>query len=284
KVITYSAPTVDVEPLHTMEPLITDDSCAMPGDTRTYRLSLVNTNSHSYTKTDVTLKLPFGLRYNRILNSTPSPSVSINDMGESTITWRNLTVPAKPRNQSAALVVLEIELEVGQTWEDRATQVQVSSPDGAIPRKDGAFDPIVKMCVDDPAIAKEASHKFIEKNDLLLYQISIVNPTESEMTVTVEDILHENFQYKSQVSGAEPALNGNTLTWTDVRVPAATKDGPGVLNLQFRVSPTAGEEGKVYTNTATVINSSPSVLNTDYNSVDVTIAKFTYIYLPDIRR
>jgi uncharacterized repeat protein (TIGR01451 family) len=285
EVVTYSTSTVDVEPLHTMEPLITDDSCAIPGDTRTYRLSLVNTNNHSYTKTDVTLKLPFGLRYNRALNLTPLPSVLMNDMGESSITWSNLTVPAKPRDQSAALVVLEIELEVGQIWEDRATQVQVNSPDGAIPRKDGVFDPIVKMCVDEPAIAKEASHKFIDKNDQMLYQISIVNPTESEMTVTVEDILHENFQYMSKVSGAEPALNGNTLTWADVKVPAATaEDGPGILNLQFKVRPTAGEEGEVYTNTATVVNASPSALNTDYNSVDVTIAEFTYLYLPVIRR
>src|SRR5262249_60797868 len=74
--IIYGFRKVTVQPLITMEPKITPTGCAQPGDKRTYQLSILNTNNHDYTNTQVILTLPFGLRYTKALNSTPEPVVS----------------------------------------------------------------------------------------------------------------------------------------------------------------------------------------------------------------
>lgn len=280
----YAAPVVKVEPLHTMEPQITDDSCAEPGVKRIYRLSMVNTNNHDYKSTSVTIRLPLGLHFSKALGQTPRPAVAFTSDGETTVSWNNLTVPAKPANQSAALVVLEIELEVGQVTNNLKTSVQVLSPDGSIPRKDGIFDPIVAMCLDAPSIRKDANPRQVDRNGQLIYQIAIGNPTDTALTVTMEDVLPPNFSYMAKVAGPEPTVSGNRLTWSNLTVPARTSEGPGVAIIAFRVRVTSGEQGKTYTNQVVVVNSSPSSLDTLYDSVDVKVAQFFYVYQPFARR
>lgn len=282
-VVSYSAPVVAVEPLITMEPRITNETCATAGDIRSYRLSLVNTNSIPYRDTTVALKLPFGMRFKRILGSTPVPAVATSIGGETTVTWSKLTVPAKPANQAAAQVVLEIEMEIGQVWEDLATQVQITSPDGLIPRKDGVADPIVKICVDRAAISKEASRLQVNRNDELIYRITVVNPTDSAINVSLEDVLPENTSYLARVTGPTPTVEGNRLSWSNISVAAATDQGPGLAKMEFRVRVNSGSDGAGFTNTVTVVNSS-TTLDTTYNAVEVFITRLYYVYVPFTQR
>ncbi|MBV9789212.1 MAG: DUF11 domain-containing protein, partial [Chloroflexi bacterium] len=50
--VTYTTKSVSVAPLITIAPEIVQTNCAKPGDKRTYRLVVVNTNSHAYTGTN----------------------------------------------------------------------------------------------------------------------------------------------------------------------------------------------------------------------------------------
>lgn len=288
EVITYSSRAVRVEPLHTAEPTLTDEEvCANPGDTRTYRLSLVNTNDHSYQSTGVTLTLPLGLKYVRAIEGTTPPSVRRLDNGDALVLWRGMEVPAKPEDSSSALVVLEIELEVGQVWHNLPTKVETTSPDGAIPLKDGVIDPIVQVCPQQPSFAKDVNRTTAAINDEVIYQISLVNPDDTDMTVTVEDELDPNLKFVEAVEGPAPSVDGNSLTWSGVTVPAATEDEdtgdiiPGTTVLRFKVRLVSGNEDDIIPNRAVV---GPSSMDTSYDTVEFRVIELTPMFLPIINR
>jgi uncharacterized repeat protein (TIGR01451 family) len=278
--ISYGYRIVTVQPLITMEPKITPTACALPGDKRTYHLSILNTNNHDYASTEVLLTLPFGLRYNKALNSTPAPTVSIANNGVSTVKWSGLRIPAKPANAFAAQVVLEVELQAGQVWGNLDTVVATSSPDGLIPRKDGVTDPTVQVCPTSPAIIVDVNRPYVSTGNDVLYQIMLANPTDSPFTATIEDQLPNNFSFLANVQG-QASVSGNTLTWANVTVPAATNGVAGIVILQFTAHVNTAEKGATYTNTATVASSSVP-LDTTYSSVAVRTASSTF--LPFLRR
>ena len=279
----YSYRDVTVQPLITVEPTINDTSCARPGDTRVIQLTIVNTNKHDYTNTEVAVTLPLGLRYARPIGTTPPPMVLINGSGESVITWSNLRIPAKPSGAVASQVVLAVELKVGQVWHNLAATVQASSPDGAIPRKDGADDPIVLLCPPGPAIAKDVSLMLGRVGSEVLYQISLANTNPTTITTTVEDQLPEGLAFIAPVLGPDlgpaPSVSGTTLRWQDVAVPPAADGKAGVLRLQFRVRIIGGTEGSSIVNTVTERS---GAFDTTYNTVAVTVARGFFI--PIIRR
>lgn len=291
QVVNYATETVQVEPLHTAEPRLTEENCAEQGATRTYRLSLVNTNDHSYQNTVVTLTLPLGLKYVRALDKTPSPSVQRVDNGNTLVVWRGVTVPAKPENSSSALVVMEIELGVGQVWHDLPTKVETTSPDGAIPLKDGVVDPIIEVCPlepGDPSIAKEVNRATAAIGDELVYQISLVNQDpEAALTITLQDDLAANLTFVSDVEGPKPSVSGNALTWSDVTVPKATLDEetaeliPGTVVIRFKVRLTSGADGDIVANR---IVASPAVMDTTYDTVQFSVVELSPLFMPLIRR
>ncbi|MFP4439649.1 MAG: hypothetical protein ACLFVO_20595 [Chloroflexaceae bacterium] len=288
ELITYATRSVRVEPLHTAEPQLTDEeNCALSGERRVYRLSLVNTNDHSYQSTGVTLTLPLGLKYVRALDGTTPPSVRRLDNGDALVLWRDLEVPAKPKDSSSALVVLEIELEVGQVWHDLPTKVETTSPDGAIPLKDGVLDPIVRLCPEDPSFAKDVSREKVAVDSEVIYIISLANPDDTDMTVTVEDELAPNLTFVETIEGPEPSVDGNSLTWSGVTVPAATEDEdtgesiPGTTVLRFKVRLVSGVEDDIIPNRAVV---SPSTMDTSYDTVEFRVIELTPMFLPIINR
>jgi uncharacterized repeat protein (TIGR01451 family)/fimbrial isopeptide formation D2 family protein len=279
--ILYSFRTVTVQPLITMEPKITPNICALPGDKRTYQLSIVNTNNHDYGSTEVLLTLPFGLRYNKVLNSTPAPSsVTTANNGVSTIKWSNLRIPAKPANAFGSQVVLEIELQAGQVWGNLDTVVATTSPDGLIPRKDGVVNPTVQVCPTSPALTKDVNRTIVSAGNDVVYRIMLANPTDTPFTATIEDQLPNNFSFVANVQG-QASVSGNTLTWANVAVPAATNGVAGVVILEFSAHINSTEKGARYTNTATVTSSSVP-LDTTYNSITVRVTLTSF--LPLIRR
>jgi uncharacterized repeat protein (TIGR01451 family) len=275
--VTYATRTVTVQPLITMEPQINPTSCVQPGAKPVYRLTIVNANNHDYTSTAVNVTLPFGLRFLRTLNSTATPKVTTTDLGVTTVSWTSMRIPAKPDNQVAAQVVLEIELEVGQVWGDLATQVNTTSPDGTIPRKEGVVNPTILVCPASPSIAKDASKRVVRVGEEFVYQITLANTTASAVNVTVQDRIPSNFSFVANTIGTA-SVSGNTLTWVNVSVPAASGGKAGITVLQFRVRVNSGAPGGIYPNTATIL-SSPITFNTTYSTINVRFPSVGFLPL-----
>jgi large repetitive protein len=237
-------------PLNTIAPQVLETTCARPGDTRTYRLTMVNTNVHSYENITVTVALPMGLRFSRAISGTTTPQLISESDGRQTVRWVGQRINAKPNGVFAAQVEYWMELSVGNVLGDLPTVAAAISPDGLIPRKDDATDPSVPMCAPNaPAMVKAVNRPQVTTGGGVVYQITLANPTGSPINTTVGDPLPFGFSYVGMVSGPEPAVNGSNLTWNSVGVPAAVNGTPGVASLVFRVL-TSGETGQTYTNTA----------------------------------
>ncbi|WP_298817833.1 isopeptide-forming domain-containing fimbrial protein [Chloroflexus sp.] len=266
---------VTTRPLHTYTPRIEGiNECAVAGDERLYTLTLLNTNLIPYTNTTVTLTLPIGLSYVRSDNGFPAPQ-SINYLttgtqaGSTQVVWRNLTVPAKPSSADVSQLTLQILLRVGQVWSDQGTSVEVTSPDGIIPRTDGEVDPTVRICVTGPAVAKTASITTLppfmpgDPNPTFLYQIEAVNPTNSSYTITLRDVLPAGLTYNAMLRGSAPQIStssGRTvLTWNNLTVPAQSGSTPGRVSLLFRVTANPAQINGDLTNTVNIVNSSVEI-------------------------
>lgn len=275
----YSVKTVNVEPLITIEPQIVETECATPGEARTYRLSIVNTNVHDYNNIEISVKLPFGLTYARALGETQPPLIEQTPDGGSRLIWSGQRIlKGQPQKD------YEVELLVGQVFGNLDAIVTTTSPDGIIPRKDGTLDPTVAVCIGDPAIYKDASRRLIRPGEELIYGITLVNPTAEPLTASIEDRLNVAFSFVANVQGPQPSRSDNTLTWNNLQVPAATAAGPGRLILQFKVREIASINDTSYDNTVTVIESSQD-LDTTYASVSVLVVKdIITTFLPLVRR
>ncbi|HEX6293127.1 MAG TPA: hypothetical protein VFZ66_28355 [Herpetosiphonaceae bacterium] len=275
--ITYSTKAVSVQPMITIAPEIVQTACARPGDIRNYRLTVVNTNSHAYTNTNITATLPFGLNYIKTVGALTQPRVITDSSGVTTLSWVNQTIPAKPANAFAAQVIFEVEVEVGQVWGELITIEQATSPDGLIPRKDGVQNAAVLVCPAQPAIAKEANRSIVRLGDEVRYIISLANTNTTPINATVTDELPANLTYLGMVSGSAPTISGQTLTW-NVSVPAASGGKAGTTILVFKTRVDSGEAGLISTNTATV-TSSAGAFDTTNNSVSIVVAR-SIIYVP----
>jgi len=278
--VQYSYRSVTIQPLITMEPVISPTACALPGDKPVYRLSIVNTNTHDYASTNVTVTLPFGLNFVRAIGATPTPAVNISPLGVSTVKWSDLRIPAKPSGAFASQLVLEVELQVGQVFGDLSTVVQTTSPDGLIPRKDGVLDPAVQVCPSSPVVAKEASQHLVRVGGELMYQLLIANPNSSPLTATLTDQLPDELSFVANVQG-QATVNGNLLTWSNLTVPAAVNGKAGTVVLQFKVRVVGAAEGARLSNTVAVASSSVP-LDTSYDDVTVVVARS--IFLPIVAR
>ena len=253
---TYTYAGLTIAPLNTIAPQVTNAACANPGDTRVYRLTMVNTNIHAYNQITVSVNLPMGLRFSRAISGTTAPQVSVDSAGQQTVRWVNQTINAKPNNVFAAQVEYWIELAVGNVLGGLDTSASAASPDGLIPRKDGVSDPTIPMCAPaSPAMVKSASVMTAASGSEIVYQIMLANPTGSAINTVVSDPLPAGFSFVGMVQGPQPVQSGNTLTWTSVSVPPSN----GLTKLTFRAL-VGGETNKTVTNTA---QSALSVITTN---------------------
>lgn len=275
--ITYTTKAVSVAPLITIAPEIVQTNCAKPGDKRTYRLVVVNTNSHSYTNTNITATLPFGLNYVQPLGTTPQPRQITDNTGATRLTWLNQTIPAKPADAFGAQVLFEVEIQVGQVWGEFITVEQASSSDGLIPRKDGVQNASVIVCPAQPSIGKDANRRIVRIGDEVRYMISLANTNTTALNATVQDQLPQNMTYLGMVSGNTPTINGQTLSW-NVSIPAASGGKAGATTLVFRVRVNSGDAGATYSNTATV-TSGAGTFDTTRNTIAIVVAR-SILYFP----
>ncbi len=290
---------VTTQPLHTYTPRISGlTECAVSGEERLYSLTMLNTNVVPYRNTTVTLTLPIGLTYLRPDTGMPAPSRVIpitegSQAGSTQLIWEGLTVPAKPTSGNVSELPLAVWLRVGQVWSDQATRAEVSSPDGVIPITDGEVDPTVRICINGPAIAKTASVATVpltgsgSAEPTFLYQIEVVNPTTTSMTVTLRDVLPVGVTYRAMLTGPAPAIsnsNGRTvLTWTNRTVPAQSGDTPGRLTLLFRVTVNPAQVSGNVVNTVEIVSSSVAITN-QFLEAPVELVTTRSVFVPVIMR
>ncbi len=280
----FAVAGVAVQPLITMEPYIADNTCALPGDTRLYRLTILNTNVHSYTQTGITITLPPGLHFSRAVDGTPNPSVSRNSEGDTSVFWAGQLIGEKPTNAFGTQAAFTVELKIGQVLGALDTVVQTTSPDGLVPRKDGVADPTILVCTGpDPALAIDVNKEAVTSGEEVVYIISIANPTDQIITATIRNVLPQGLTLVSANGAYTPNVVGNQLTWDNVVVPAAVGGTAGVVLLRFRAT-AAGPNGTLITNAAEVVASTTPITNLTYNSVVVTIRALLSTFLPLARR
>lgn len=284
---TYALSAVTVQPMITIEPALSPDSCALPGDVVNYKLTILNTNSHAYPDTAVSIDVPLGLTYVNAVAPSIAPNIILNPDGTTSLRWSNVRVPAKPNNAFGSQIVLEVQLKVGNIWGSLGTVVSSTSSYGLIPRKDEAntADPTVKVCPQQPSLAKISNRSVTNVGDEVIYQISVANPNNTAVTATVQDVLPTNIQFMGMLTGAAPSQSGNTLTW-NVTIPAATPQSAGIVVLKFKTRVNSGQILQKYTNTATITQSSVAI-STNVSGTSINTATFTIgtpVYLPIIGR
>ena len=284
----YATRDVRVEPMATLEPSIDKSVCALSGDARIYTVSLINSNRHAYSSTQVTVTLPIGLHLDSVSSTTPTPLILSQDERGTIVLWEKITLSQKPSNAAVSQIDLELNLLVGQSWDSMQPKVDASSPDGALPMKDGILDPTVNLCVPDaqPRIALDATKRRLVKDEEFYYLISLMNPGTTPVTLTVQDTLDSKSTYIATVQGLSPnTVNNGILTWKDIIIPAAASNGkPSVVTIIFRVKVSGAKTGDVIPNNVTVTQSSIP-MSTDNGSLDVTIIDtITKIFLPFVKK
>lgn len=279
----YAVRTVLVDAMITVEPLVTPNTCVTPGTLLTYKITILNTNSHAYPDTDVSVALPLGLLYDGPISSL-QPTLGINGDGTSTLAWENVNVRAAPAGGFVQRV-LEVRLKVGNVWGNLSTIVQATSDYGAIPRPDGIVDPTVQVCAPTASMAKIANRRIVRVGQDVVYQISIANPGNTAITATVQDVLPSGMAYTSMLAGGAPTVSGNQLTW-NVSVPARAQNTDGSVVLRFKVRVNSGTALEQKINTATITQSSAPITNL-YDGIAINTATFTIgkaVFLPSITR
>lgn len=276
-----SGAPVNVAPLITAEPRLTPTTCAKPNDTPIYQLSIVNTNTHAYANTTITVSLPLGLSFVTPITNTATPSVSTLSNGSTQVVWQKLSVPAK--GTAFGQLVLAMRLKVGNVLGNLSALVQTASSDGGIPRKEGVVDPTISICLPGPALAKIANKTGVQANEEIIYDITLASPKTVTVTATIEDQLPAGMTYVGMVDSAAsaPQVSGTKLTWSNVQIPPATGTLIGEVHLKFKVKMPNDKSSKTYKNTATVVQSSEAL---DISRASSTVTTVRFLYLPIARK
>ncbi len=279
--INMAAPKINVAALITSEPVLDNTACAVPGDRRTYRVTLYNTNVHNYPQTDVTVRLPIGLKYIGTTGRRVPMALPQAD-GSTLLRWYNLDVPAETGG-NAGQIFMEAQIEVGNTWANLQTAVDATTPYGIIPRKEGVEEPTIRLCPTSPSLSKAVASPIGEVGDDMIYQIVIANPNFETITASVRDVLPANMSFVSMVQGDQPTISGGTLTW-NVTVPARVDPPTGspiygsvVLIFKARID-SADTAFTTYTNTAEITQSSVAI-DIQHAAATYTIPIKSYIPL-----
>ncbi|WP_165774534.1 DUF11 domain-containing protein [Candidatus Viridilinea mediisalina] len=287
----YAFANIQVVPMATVEPTIERaDQCVNLDheQERDYQISIVNTNRHAYTSTAVTVTLPLGLYYERMLEEGGNPPRVISEDHNGTVLrWENLYVPEKPADVSAAQIALRMRLRIGEVWGPLQPRAQANSPDGALPIKDGVLDPIISLCEPpNPALGLHANKSSVSSEEEFYYVISAINPTNSPVNVDIRNNLNEKLQYLQTLIGPSPQVDGQNLIWSNLTIPAATDERSGRLLIVFRVQVNGGVAGDVILNWITHHNTEAS-FNTDRSFTQVFVIEGVVIrklYLPLVVR
>jgi uncharacterized repeat protein (TIGR01451 family) len=263
---------LNVTNLVTIDPQATPPS-AQPGDIVTYTVSLLSNNNIPYVNTTVSDTLPLGFTFVEMVTG-PTPYRPRPDV----LIWNNQTIPPRDGNNAGRLTYV-FKAKAPLSYGSFRSRVEASSPTGIIPTVDNAAR--VLIVPQDPAISLVAP-SLVQVGSDVTFRISLVNPKATPLTgVTINHELPASFVYKGVGAGTTvPTVNGQTLTWSNVTVPAQAQDGtPGIVELTV-IATAPNEEG---TATSTVTASSPGVeIDDTYNKVDMIIAELRYLFIPFI--
>ncbi len=268
--ISLMAHRVSVEPLATLEPALNTDACASNGEPLTYTLAMVSTNDRDYSNTTVAITVPLGLR---VINASTSPSSGVTTLpaitndaqGSTVIRWTGVTLPRKPYNQSNSQVVFFVNLKRDNVPGDLTIVSSASSPVGGILKKDTIQDPVVRGCPLPTGVYayKAASMNVVRSGDMLVFELGVVNSTTQPVNLTVTDNLLPNFVYSATISGPAPQVNGTTLTWTGVSVPALSGATAGKWLVRIKVRLAQSTVIQNFANQTAVSNASAAI-NTSF--------------------
>jgi uncharacterized repeat protein (TIGR01451 family) len=241
-----------------------------PGEIVTYNLSVVSNNNIPYQSTTVTDTLPLGFTFVEMVTG-PAPYRPRPDV----LIWSNQTIPAKEGNNPGRLTYV-FRAKAPLSYGSFRSRVEASSPTGIIPTLDNAGR--VLIVPPNPALSLVAP-SLVQIGSDVTFRISLVNPLATPLnSVTINHVLPDGFVYKTTGTGtAAPTINGKTLTWSNVTVPARDQDGtPGIVELIV----IATAPNTVGTYTSTVSASSSTSIDQTYNKVDIVVAELRYIFLP----
>jgi uncharacterized repeat protein (TIGR01451 family) len=253
--------TTMVKPLMTIAPSVVGGSqgCQQSGAVADYQVILLNTNTHSYMTTTVVMHMPLGLSYVGVGTSTnPPDSIETTMDGQTSLLWKNVTIPERPKGQAFTQVMFEVKLQVGEVWDTLQVTAEATSPDGLIPPKDDVVDAVVKVCSpEQPELGKDSNFVLLKREDEYIpYILTLVNPTTAPIVgVTLHDGLPAGMEYVKMIAGAEPeqGTEPNSLVWSNLVVPAGDGTNFGKLELVYQVKVLNWEKGKIYNNTANIV-------------------------------
>lgn len=244
---------------------------AQPNDVISYTLSLVSNNNIPYQDTTITTTLPLGFQYVDTLVGTAPVLVQGR-----TLVWQTQTVPPQS-GPNAGKLSFVFRAQAPSGYGVFRTRVEASSPTGIIPVAD-TIAPVV-ITSPTPALSLFAT-PLVEVGGDVVFRVSLVNPEFSDLTgVTVTHVLPAGFTFAGTDPGTSvPAINGQVLTWSGLTMPAATVDGPSVVELAFHAT-APGTAGK-YETTVTATATGSRTIDQTFNHADIIVARLSYLYMP----
>ncbi|KAB8143287.1 hypothetical protein F8S13_09700 [Chloroflexia bacterium SDU3-3] len=286
----WSAAGVKVDTLVTLSSKFTETGCAEINTTRTYELTVSNTNTKlDYTSTIITVTLPLGIEYVGKSTTTPIPTVTTIE-GKQTLIWAGQTIAKSTGVASTKLYSLNLKI-TGKGGGALAVASTASSPVGAFPPRTGVVDPTVFICLSKPAIWFNSTPVAALPGQTAVFEIQATNPLSDSYALGFEYAIPDTLTFITDTADIEdptyitPEINGNVLSWPSVTLPAAADTstyGQLVIRFKMRINDDA-VIGSAITSKITVTKNIPgtdSMPLVEIKDDTTTLLVMRSIYLP----
>ncbi len=212
----------------------TQAGIAEPGETLTYQITLSNTGAAT-------------TGYNLVdLIDAHVTFVSASNGGANSgnqVNWNNLSIPALSAGVPGTLV-LTVVVRVANPIPAGVLTIQnlaraAAAPDPPCPSVQCVITPTAgKVSIAKTLVAESGTHAgFAEPGETLTYHVTLTNTGGSDVVnYAVDDVLDPNLEFVSADQGG--TLNGRTISWTGLTVPAQDGASPNsiVLTVIARVA------------------------------------------------
>lgn len=290
----FSTESVNVQALLTASPrLIVPEGCLNVGNSLEYIVSLVNTDSsRAFQDVTVGLTLTLGLNYTGVVTGTDEPTVNVGPNGETILSWSDVSIE-RPGTGRQTQRDFRIRLQVGDVLGQLLTRVDVRTPDGLVPIRQGEVNPDVEVCdaiVTNLTLLKEINPRRVAPGGSFVYLITLANRNDFAVNATVREQLPTAFTFAEVLTDSmvtdNPSINGGVLEWRNVPVPASDGNTPGVTEIRFRVRVDQNAELNTYSSSTEVSRIFPSEvpIPDPVSGPTVRVAFENLTYLPLIQR
>lgn len=239
--IAWSAAPVRVDALITLSSKFTQVGCAEVNSTRTYELTVSNTNVNlDYTSTIISATLPLGLTYIGTNGTTSTPIITTFD-GKQTLVWKNQTIGKKVGAATTKLYSINLKV-TGQGGGALTVNATATSPVGAFPPRTGVVDPTVFICMSKPGLWFTSAPVSALPGQTAIFEIQATNPMSSSYALGFEYTIPSQLEYITTTADLDnttyvaPKINGNVLSWPSVTLPAAANTSSyGQMVIHFKL-------------------------------------------------